>query len=90
MSAHVGVVRSAESLVTALDFIERLSAEAATSSPLANMAEAARFMTICALAREESRGGHYRSDFPDLADEARRSFITLSAARVLSAEAMGY
>ena len=90
MSAHVGVVRSAESLVTALDFIERLGAEAAPSSPLANMAETARLMTVCALAREESRGGHYRSDFPELADEARRSLVTLSAAQVLSAKALGY
>ncbi len=89
MSAHVGVVRSAESLVTALDFIERLGAEAAPSSPLANMAETARLMTVCALTREESRGGHYRSDFPEPAGEARRSLVTLSAAQVLSAEALG-
>ena len=90
MSAHVGVVRSAESLGTALDFIERLGAGAAPSSPLANMAETARLMTVCALAREESRGGHYRSDFPELAGAARRSFVTLSAAQVLSARALGY
>jgi L-aspartate oxidase len=88
MSAHVGVVRSAQSLMMALEFIEGLSAEAAPGSPLANMAETARFMAVCALIREESRGGHYRSDFPELAGEARRSFVTLSAARVLSAEAL--
>jgi L-aspartate oxidase len=89
MSAHVGVVRSAQSLVTALDFIERLGMAAAPSSPLSNMAETARLMAVCALAREESRGGHYRSDFPELAGEARRSLITLSAAQVLSAQALG-
>jgi L-aspartate oxidase len=54
------------------------------------MAETARLMTVCALAREESRGGHYRSDFPELAGEARRSLVTLSAAQVLSARALGY
>jgi L-aspartate oxidase len=89
MSAHVGVVRSAESLVIALDFIERLGADAAPASPLANMAETARLMTVCALTREESRGGHYRSDFPEPAGAARRSLVTLSAAQVLSAEALG-
>lgn len=89
MSMHVGVVRSAESLLTALEFIERLGIQAAPSSPLSNMAETARLMTVCALAREESRGGHYRSDFPQLAAEARRSLITLSAARTLSGEALG-
>jgi L-aspartate oxidase len=88
MTAHVGVVRSAASLRTALAFIEKLSAEAAPSSPLANMAEAARFMAVCAFYREESRGGHYREDFPETSPEARRSMITLSAARTLSFEAL--
>jgi L-aspartate oxidase len=90
MTAHVGVVRSAASLLAALDFIERLDAEAAPASPLANMAQTARFMAVCALAREESRGGHTRTDFPDTADTARRSMVTLSAARALSAQALAH
>ncbi len=89
MTAHIGVVRSAESLLTALGFIEALASETAPSSPLANMTETARFMAVCALAREESRGGQYRTDFPELAGEARRSMVTLSAARALSAKALG-
>lgn len=89
MTAHVGVVRSAQSLRTALAFIEDLAADAAPSSPLANMAEAARFMAVCAFYRQESRGGHYRQDFPQTGAEARRSMITLSAARALSLEALG-
>ena len=87
MSADVGVVRSAGSLLKALNFIESLHAEVAPSSPLGNMAETARFMAVCALVREESRGGHYRSDFPDLAGEARRSLVTQSAAMALSERA---
>jgi L-aspartate oxidase len=89
MTAHVGVVRSAEGLRAALEFIEHLAAEAEPSSPMANMAETARLMAVCAFSREESRGGHYRTDFPALAAEARRSMITLSAAHSLSADAIG-
>jgi L-aspartate oxidase len=89
MTADVGVVRSADSLRKALAFIEDLAAEAEPSSPLGNMAEAARFMAVCAFYREESRGGHFRDDFPDLAPEAKRSMITLSAAKALSLKALG-
>jgi L-aspartate oxidase len=89
MTAHVGVVRSAENLLTALTVIEALAAAAPPFSPLANMAEAARFMAVCAHTREESRGGHYRSDFPETASEARRSFATLSAVRALADRALG-
>ncbi len=90
MTAHVGVVRSAESLITALHVIEGLADDAAPSSPLANMAQAARFMAVCALTREESRGSHSRTDFPATAEAARRSFVTLSAARALSADLAGF
>jgi L-aspartate oxidase len=89
MTAHVGVVRSGEGLRTALGFIEQLADEAPPSSPFANMVEAARIMAVCAYFRQESRGGHHRTDFPDLAPEARRSMITFSAAQALSFDALG-
>jgi L-aspartate oxidase len=43
-------------------------------------------ITAAALARTESRGGHYRSDFP-AADPAwrHRTFMTLAEARGISA-----
>lgn len=86
MTAHVGVIRSAASLIAALRGIEKLAAASPASSPLANMTDAARFMAVAALRREESRGGHYRSDFPRAAKDARRSFLTLAEAREASAE----
>ncbi|WP_245296859.1 MULTISPECIES: L-aspartate oxidase [Rhodomicrobium] len=89
MTAHVGVVRSAESLVTALHFIEAMRAKLPPASPLANMTEAARFMTVCAMLREESRGSHYRSDFPETGPQARRSMATQSAVLALSADILG-
>ena len=86
MTARLGVVRSAESLKSALQHIEDLHLEVPQSSPLANAAETARYMAVSAFFRQESRGGHYRSDFPEPAEEARRSMITLSAVRALSEE----
>ncbi|WP_080512101.1 hypothetical protein [Mesorhizobium japonicum] len=37
-------------------------------------------MAIAAMRRKESRGAHYRTDFPHPAPDARRSEITLEAA----------
>ena len=88
MTSHVGVVRSAESLAEALRSIEELGTGTAPSSPLANMAETALIMTVCAFFREESRGGHYRSDYPETGAERRRSMTTRSAARALADEAL--
>ena len=41
----------------------------------------AKMIAVSALLRKESRGGHYRTDFPDEIPElAQRSFLTWSAA----------
>ena len=46
------------------------------------MATAALMVTAAALKREESRGGHFRSDFPKTdTKQAQRTFITLDEAR---------
>jgi L-aspartate oxidase len=47
-----------------------------------NILEVGRIITQCALARPESRGAHYRSDFPlkDEAEPARHSFAAKDAA----------
>ena len=37
-----------------------------------NMYQVIRLITRCALAREESRGGHYRVDFPESRKEFRK------------------
>ena len=72
MCAHVGVVRNGAGLRHALAEIARLERDFAREPQLRNMATAALLIAAAALARTESRGGHYRSDYPN-ADPRRRS-----------------
>jgi L-aspartate oxidase len=69
MSAEAGVVRDAASLGRALAVLDELEARAPGALPTA----AARLIVEAALARRESRGGHWRSDFPEAAAEARHT-----------------
>lgn len=76
MTRHVGVLRNAAGLTHTLHELERLQRAAGGMAPFANMVLAAQFITMAALTREESRGGHARSDFPDKVDAAH-SVLTL-------------
>jgi len=88
MSADVGVIRDAAGLRRALGGIARLERDAQSLPQLRNMATAALMVTAAALKREESRGGHYRSDFPKTdPKQARRTFLTLADARRIAATA---
>lgn len=60
MSRDAGLVRTAEGLQGLLDFIAGLAATYGDANPLV----AACLIATAALQRQESRGGHYRSDFP--------------------------
>jgi L-aspartate oxidase len=85
MSRHVGVIRDQAGLQEALSVISQLE-KACRSTRFLNMLVAAKLITTAALARTESRGGHYRSDFPE-SDPAwrHRSFLTLAdAERIVS------
>jgi L-aspartate oxidase len=87
MSAHVGVIRDGSGLRQALSGI--LELESANRSPrFSNVLATAKLMAAMALRREESRGGHYRDDFPVERPEWRkRTFTTLAEADVLAREA---
>jgi L-aspartate oxidase len=79
MTRHVGLERDADGLNTALHVIERLERET-SGTELLNMLAAARLVTAGALARQESRGAHWRSDFTETDKQSARSFRTLTDA----------
>jgi L-aspartate oxidase len=89
MIAKVGVIRDADSLTGALATIGRLETGAGSDRRLANMLSSAKLIAAAALLRKESRGAHFRSDYPK-ADpgQAARSVLTLSEAERLAAEAL--
>ena len=73
---HAGIDRSAKGLEEGL----RLLGEIENRLPIgateeANMIDTARLITRAALARKESRGGHFRSDFPHAVRKWRNKHI---------------
>ncbi len=72
MSRDAGVIRDSEGLTRLLDQIATMEAAHGRCAPLI----AARMITATALARRESRGGHYRSDFTQSQAPAR-TIVTL-------------
>ncbi|MGB6985263.1 MAG: L-aspartate oxidase [Candidatus Aquilonibacter sp.] len=80
MYANVGLVRNEFGLREALSRIEALEVSfPCAANELRNLLVVGRLVAEAALARKESRGSHYRSDYP-LADEAlaKRSFTRLA------------
>lgn len=89
MSAHVGVERSEEGLLAALRFVAD-----ARRKPVSlredNMLTAALLVAASAYARQESRGGHGRTDFPATEPGlVRHSYFTLKQAETLLSRALG-
>ncbi|HYL86112.1 MAG TPA: L-aspartate oxidase [Candidatus Angelobacter sp.] len=74
MWREVGIMRSGKELADALKQLETMELPKSEkpsreSYELRNLHTLARVMTNASLAREESRGSHYRSDFPYRNDE---------------------
>ena len=84
MSRHVGLERDAHGLMQALAVIDRVERAGNGEAALLNMTAAARLVTAAALARQESRGSHWRSDFPATDARGERTLLTLAAAEALS------
>jgi len=78
MTAHAGVVRDEAGLAALLTVIERLERD----HPRAPAVAAAGLIARAALERRESRGGHFRSDFPEPGRAAEHTRVQLTAARV--------
>ena len=80
MQDLVGIVRREEEMQRALDGLDKLWARAKkakvvgnreynpgwhTALDLHNLLTVSQAVTLCSIARKESRGGHFRDDFPD-------------------------
>jgi L-aspartate oxidase len=88
MSAHAGVIRDRAGLLSAIRTVAALE----RSTPrlrFANIVTTARLILAGALAREESRGGHFRADHPETKPHwQRRTFMTLAEADAIFADAL--
>ncbi len=86
MWQNVGIVRSKDSLLKAKEQISNIKQQFKYTEKclekeeyaLKNMITVSELITNFALAREESRGAHYRADFPVCSDEAKHSYSSLS------------
>ena len=70
MWERVGILRDKNSLKRALKEFEQIS-QSNLSVSSRNFVTLAKLVTIAALWREESRGGHFRTDFPETREEWR-------------------
>jgi L-aspartate oxidase len=72
MWKKVGLIRRAEDLRSAVEELARM-VEENVNERTKNFAQLAKLMAEAALWREESRGGHFRADFPARDDERWRA-----------------
>lgn len=70
MSEGCALLRSEESLNGVLDVFDDINEVGVMTSGLRSALIAAELIVQGALSREESRGGHYRTDFPETSKEA--------------------
>ncbi|MEH6403938.1 MAG: L-aspartate oxidase [Sneathiella sp.] len=80
---YIGLCREASGLLKLLGHLNQIEAEFPIKSPrLTNLLTCSLFITTAALQRRESRGGHYRLDFPDTyPDFKHSSLLTLQDCR---------
>jgi L-aspartate oxidase len=83
LSRALGVTRDGEGLLAAAFALLPLAQPHGTAS---DPAIVGLMITISALLRRESRGAHFRTDYPNHAAAARRSEITLEAALAAARE----
>lgn len=78
MSQGAALIRTEASLNEALDVINDLNQNPLKTSGLKSALASAELIVQGALMREESRGGHYRADFPKTDDEPMHTEICLA------------
>ncbi|MGB8366452.1 MAG: FAD-binding protein, partial [Rhizomicrobium sp.] len=86
MTRDVGLERDRAGLERALATIVAVERAAGGEPSLLNMTACARLAAAAALARRESRGGHFRSDYPQTDERGVRTTMTLADAERIAAE----
>ena len=89
MWERVGILRDKDSLKRALREFEQIS-QANLSTSSRNFVTLAKLVTMSALWREESRGGHFRNDFPERDEKFRVHSIQKKDAPLSSSETINF
>jgi L-aspartate oxidase len=89
MWERVGILRDRDSLQRAIREFDQIAAGSLSTSSR-NFVTLARLIATAAVWREESRGGHFRTDFPETRDEWRYHSIQRIDADITSAEQMNF
>jgi L-aspartate oxidase len=89
MWERVGILRDRDSLIRAIAEFEQISSSNLSTSSR-NFVTLALLVSRSALWREESRGGHFRTDFPDQREEFRRHSIQQQATEIASSERINF
>lgn len=85
MTRLAGLERDAAGLTEALARLGQIERAGGHEPSLLNMTVAAKMVVAGALARQESRGGHTRTDFPETHATGTRTFMTLADAERIAA-----
>ncbi len=88
---YIGLCRNAQGLEALLTHLDNLDQNyPALSARFKNLMTVSRLIAQSALARNESRGGHYRNDYPDTLDSYKdHSRLTLFDTQKLDFEIIG-
>lgn len=89
MWERVGILRDAASLKRALTEFDQIAA-AKLSPASQNFVNLARLVARGALWREESRGGHFRTDFPEQREEFKVHSVQRLGAEISTAEEINF
>ncbi|HMJ07804.1 MAG TPA: FAD-binding protein, partial [Pyrinomonadaceae bacterium] len=89
MWERVGILRDKASLQRALVEFDQIG-ESRLSTSSRNFVTLAKLVTTAALWREESRGGHFRSDFPERREEWRVHSVQKLGEKLSTAEHINF
>ena len=85
MTRCAGLERDAAGLRQVISVIDQVERAGGREPALLNMTSTAKLIATAALVRQESRGGHYRTDYPATGADAKRTFMTLADAQAIAA-----